>query len=193
MTSTKKISSNRTNARKSSGPRTATGKANSSRNALRHGLSSRDQSSKIDEGLIQRIIDVLTGNGQPNENLEACALEVALSLLEVSRVRAAKTQVWESLSRHHASPTRGLLSEDKKVLIYLRYDDTLSVFRKFQKSMPQMFKRSFEDADDMAAATCLETTGDLKKLIRYERRAINRRNRAICAFDAALLTLAKEN
>ncbi len=39
MASTKRVTANRRNARKSTGPRTQSGKARSSRNALKHGLS----------------------------------------------------------------------------------------------------------------------------------------------------------
>ena len=39
MTSDKKISSNRKNAKKSSGPKSAKGKSRAARNALRHGLA----------------------------------------------------------------------------------------------------------------------------------------------------------
>jgi len=76
MTSEKKIAANRTNARKSSGPRTASGRGRVSRNALRHGLAAM----KYLDPMLSQDIELMAKAicaGEPNPLLFEQALVMA--------------------------------------------------------------------------------------------------------------------
>ena len=95
MTSDKKISSNRKNAQKSSGPKSAKGKSRAARNALRHGLA-------IPVGTIAGLRD----------DIETLALSIARAIgtvtatelsqqaaeaqLEIFRIRTARASLFSA-------------------------------------------------------------------------------------------------
>ena len=96
MTSDKKITSNRTNAQKSTGPKSAAGKAIVAQNARTHGLLSR---SLIIEGESQEefsgLLTLLSDEFQPVGLVEQALVErVAIALWRQRRlVRAESAEV----------------------------------------------------------------------------------------------------
>ena len=90
MTSARKIKTNRSNARASTGPKTKRGKARAARNARHHGLSlpaiSDPALSEQAELLARKII------GKANDNKKACELarRVAETQIDLIRIRQAR-------------------------------------------------------------------------------------------------------
>jgi hypothetical protein len=74
MSSERKVTANRTNGRKSRGPRTAAGKAKASRNAQRHGLAAKCHLNSDASGQIERITNAI------------CSLDADPSLREQARI-----------------------------------------------------------------------------------------------------------
>jgi hypothetical protein len=90
MTSDRRATSNRKNARKSTGPRTELGRLRSSRNALRHGLAiaigSDPSFSKDTESLATTLAS--GRGGQIVQELARQVAEVHLDLVRIRQVRA---------------------------------------------------------------------------------------------------------
>jgi hypothetical protein len=77
MTLAKKIAANRTNARKSTGPRTSRGKSKASRNALRHGLATIALRELAVSSRIELMAKIIAG-----DNAAAAIYEQALIIAE---------------------------------------------------------------------------------------------------------------
>lgn len=88
MTTELRISANRRNAAKSTGPKTTAGKHRASGNALRHGLTSQGSANT---DLISSIAKALAGDLA----LAAPALEVARLEDLILRIRHAKAQAYD--------------------------------------------------------------------------------------------------
>ena len=102
MASERQIAANRENAKRSTGPRTEAGKLRSSRNAFKHGLSS--------PGLGPF-------SGLSGARLSPDLTDIALSQLELSRVRRARTGLIASLLK---APNARLLKQLKGLSRYER-------------------------------------------------------------------------
>ncbi len=188
MTSTKKAEANKRNAKKSTGPRTAFGKSQSSRNAIRHALSASDERVETNQELIRDIIGLLIKDIETSGPLEFYAREVALSLLELSRVKAAKTKVWNLVSSDLSAKSHGVLYEYLDLLPSVWPKQLEKMWR---QQVPEAFEKPFDSENERSIAIYSIAAEKLNKLIRYERRAANRRNRAVRAFNAEQLALAK--
>ena len=95
MTSHRKIAANRSNSRRSSGPRTAAGKLNASRNSRKHGLAAnyRQPAAAAD---IEHLAKTICGDEQDTALL-AQARVIAENELVLRAVRAQKLAVVERL------------------------------------------------------------------------------------------------
>jgi len=89
MTSDRKASANRSNTKRSTGPRTAGGKGRSSRNARRHGLSARPPSNPSARARVQQLTDIFAGPEASEMRRELAAM-VADANIDLSRVRAMR-------------------------------------------------------------------------------------------------------
>jgi hypothetical protein len=99
MATAKQIAANRVNARLSTGPKTDMGRFNSSRNAFRHGLSK----SLPMEGATAMKIDIMARALTEGSERLAAAREMALSQLELSRVRGVRHELMMSLNLRQMS------------------------------------------------------------------------------------------
>ena len=86
MTTARKTSTNRKNARASTGPKSAAGKARSSANARRHGLAAPIWSEPALSAEAAALAKHITGSSA-NQQVMACARQVADAQVEVVRVR----------------------------------------------------------------------------------------------------------
>jgi hypothetical protein len=162
MTSTKKITANRANARKSTGPRTLRGKASASRNALRHGLATIQLPELEVSSRIKRIAKKIVGdNAGPAQYEQAVIIaESEIMLLNVRAASVAIVKLHGSAGPTAIDPVNSIVAElggGAKVVS--------------EKGMPN---HSFDDLDATRRAL-----PELMKLERYERRAMARRRRAI--------------
>jgi hypothetical protein len=96
MTSESKVAANRTNARKSTGPRTARGKSRARGNALRHGLASVAFRTPEMSARIERMAKLICGETTNEEQYEQAAI-IAESDIIVVTARAAKPAAFEQL------------------------------------------------------------------------------------------------
>jgi hypothetical protein len=105
MTLAKKIAANRTNARKSTGPRTSRGKSKASRNALRHGLATTALREPAVSSRIELMAKIIAG-----DNAAAAIYEQALIIAEseviMLNVRAARIAAIERRSTSAPSPRK---------------------------------------------------------------------------------------
>jgi hypothetical protein len=99
MATAKQIAANRVNARLSTGPKTDMGRFNSSRNAFRHGLSK----SLPMEGATAMKIDIMARALTEGSERFAAAREMALSQLELSRIRGVRHELMMSLNLRQMS------------------------------------------------------------------------------------------
>ncbi len=103
MSSERKTRANRTNSRKSSGPRTAAGRAKASRNALRHGLTAIVHRQPVAAGEIDRLAKHICGDDD-NPALLAPARAIAEHEYVLRAIRAQQVAVIGRLREKTAIP-----------------------------------------------------------------------------------------
>jgi hypothetical protein len=92
MISAKKLRANRSNAKKSTGPRTANGKSRTSRNALRHGLAGTLPSTASQSARVTQIADKLCVN-DPFPYRYDEALMIAEMQVLIERIRMYRAAI----------------------------------------------------------------------------------------------------
>jgi hypothetical protein len=95
MTSDKKITANRINAKKSTGPTSLRGKLQSSRNALRHGLAAAMNAGPTISADVKRMANAICGNEHADPDLYDLAVTIARWQIVLLKVRAARSAAFE--------------------------------------------------------------------------------------------------
>jgi hypothetical protein len=103
MTSNRKIQANRSNARKSCGPRTAAGRSIASRNALRHGLAALTHRAPAPSAEIEQFARALCGNDS-DPVLFAQAVKIAENEMLLQAIRKHQVAAVERLRDRTAVP-----------------------------------------------------------------------------------------
>jgi len=179
LTSERKISANRANARASTGPQTTRGRTRAARNAVRHGLSLPVCSDRALSEEVETLAREIAG---PDANAETqeLARRVAEAQIDLRRVRYARHQfLSDTLSQQYYDSLANIRMKEKVLDAILRRNplDISMETLKFMTSTPQ-------GPDKLAKFL----SGETKKLLamdRYERRALSRRKFAVRAFDEA--------
>jgi hypothetical protein len=106
MASARKISANRANAKKSSGPRSQVGKKHSAQNATKHGLAIRSavEGTRSDE--IEHLAHFLTSD----EHALPYARDAAEATFEISRIRRVRTAILNRIERGSPGETLAILT-----------------------------------------------------------------------------------
>ena len=141
MTTARKRESSARNARQSTGPRTSEGKRRSSKNALRHGLAaplSQDPNLPAEVAALGSVIREDYG-GHPD--VVAYANSVAEAEVQLQRVAAVRSELFQQLVSHSAaseeegsSTSRAAESADvtlRRLLLLDRYEQRALSRRKF--------------------------------------------------------------
>jgi hypothetical protein len=205
MSSSRKISANRANAQRSTGPRSPHGKAQSRLNALKHGLAI--STAALPE-LADDIADLarrIAGDASDNPSVLEAARRVAATAVDVDRVRRIRRELLEQMRSNPAFHDPPLAKEPMpdrpariKYTIAMRvkaYRDgtfaqqreaTLAQLTEHWKyeSEVERIKLRRANAKQDAKQRALQWD-QLARLERYERRAVSQRNAAIRAFDEA--------
>jgi hypothetical protein len=117
MPSHRQIAANRSNAKRSTGPRSKTGRETSSRNALRHGLAIDIGADPAFRGDIEKLAKLLSrASGGPT--VSEVAREAASAELDLLRIRKIRAWLFET----HAGATDGLAELNDKLAKLERYE-----------------------------------------------------------------------
>ena len=177
MTSERKITANRANARASTGPRTTRGRARAARNALRHALSLPVCSIPALSEEVETLARDIAGRGA-NAQTQELARRVAEAQIDLHRVRSARHQLlFDTLNKENYESYANMRMKVKLLRALLRPNPPDISMEALEFATPQ-------GPDKLATIL----SGKAKKLLamdRYERRALSRRKFAIRAFDAA--------
>lgn len=205
MTSPRKIAANRLNGCNSRGPRSKEGKVAASRNALRHGLNTISyRNSEFAREIEVRARALCEGDANPY--LFHHAIRVAECDVVLCCVRRQRVEVIErcrdgrniayskgdnsfALAKLRAAKTELAFTELERMGIniydfntvkqHLKAEGADSEHQQYPPLMPLVKER-----DDVEAF--FEAIPDLKKLDRYERRALSARKRALRDFVGTL-------
>ena len=130
MTSERKISANRANTKRSTGPRTAGGKHRSSRNARSHGLGTR---AAFARPRVEQLTDILAG---PDASIMRCefAAAAADAQIDLFRVRATKISILER------GVERLLNDATPQEPPPLPEDDASGAIEVFRRALPEFLK-----------------------------------------------------
>lgn len=180
MASERQIAANRKNARKSTGPRTNAGKQRAAKNSRRHGLSIQtyegDNAQAI-ESLAQRLVE-----GATDQYLLQCARTVAHAHLELARIRHVKRDIIDRLALVEALGPAARFGRD--------------VERRLLKALSNVPMKKPKPVDwvvpplsqaELEAEALQRLLPELRKLERYEKRAFNLKNRALCEIAERLM------
>jgi hypothetical protein len=116
MASEKQIAANRTNAKRSTGPKTLVGKMASSRNAYRHGLSGAMRLDPVTSAKVDAIAHVLASE-QASEDRLASTADFARAQLELLRIRSTRTGLMEKIELNYNS-----MQELRRIAALDRYE-----------------------------------------------------------------------
>ena len=163
MTSSQKLKANQLNALKSTGPKSVVGRQRSSKNALKHGLS---KGQSFDETQHQKAIMLanMLCEGQ-SISLYPHALELAQAQIQLSFVRSLKLSRFQSLPQSLFNPLNDNKPNPSDPLI------------QDPKIHDKNFDDGLQDVDRILS--------DIRKLERYERRAVRRLKLATKTFASS--------
>jgi hypothetical protein len=184
--STARIRANRTNARRSTGPKSRQGKDRSARNSFKHGLSV--QAGKLPEysPRVEAYVAELVGE-EASDELKVAAVSFAEAQVDIDRVRVARLELYEDersrlvkrskgdarrVTREKLNYLNSLITYDKKTgephilpVTKAEFDERIASFDREKNPL------SLEERLGVLAP-------QLAKLWRYESRALARRDRA---------------
>lgn len=174
MTSEAKITANRRNARRSTGPKSSSGKARSSRNAFSHGLAVPVSALYNFSQEIEALALAFAGGDRSDANRLEWARVAAEADCDVRRVRSAKQRLLEQACNEATGRNHG----DGKV----RSSSHAATAE--QGLVPSDTQCNPATYPGSTLATALaEVASDLMRLDRYERRALSRRRAALRKLD----------
>jgi hypothetical protein len=179
MASERQIAANRSNARKSTGPRSSGGRKRASRNAYRHGLTLSVSSTAAFAKQLDKLVHKIAGDIEDGIVLER-ARAVAQAELDLARVRQAKVALIERASAFGALDPPQVLGSVTRIIRLL---NTLDPGR-FIIPKPIDASATMPPHEPVRSAEAVRRVlPELRKLDRYERRAAVQRDRAV--FDLA--------
>jgi len=183
MSSERKTSASRANARASTGPRTAVGKARSARNAKRHGLSLPALADPTWSAEITALARKIAGGNAERWQL---ACRVAAAHIDVMRVRQARHQIVGQALKdpNYSMPTNATLREQ-----WLRREHGSSP----NEERPERGESDTIDTPGKYAQILADLSVRLALMDRYERRARSRLKFAIRTFDNACVEALTKN
>ena len=177
MASERQIAANRSNARKSTGPRSSAAKKRTSRNAFRHGLTLSLTSSAAFAKRLDNLARKIA-RGSKNEIILEHARAAAHSELDLARVRQVKLALIERVSALGALDAPQVFGSLAEQMRYLK--SILS--GRAPPALPERVDPSATmptQEPERTAEAVRRALPELAKLDRYESRAVSRRNRAI--------------
>lgn len=182
MASQRRIESNRRNARNSTGPRSVRGKKRASQNAFRHGLAQFISSAELARHLDARTREI-AGDAQDSISLERARIAAGaeFDLTRVRRVRRALIERISVFGRFDV-PNRFASPKDEVAGILLHYWGC-----KPWKTRPKLaidpLPAMPPQEPERTAEAVRRILPELARLMRYEARAVTRRDRAIRALS----------
>jgi hypothetical protein len=176
VASERQIAANRSNARKSTGPRSGAGRKRASHNAHSHGLTLSISSAALAKQLEKSARKI--AGGSKNEIILEHARAAAQAEFDLARVRQVKLALIErvsALGALEAPQVFGSLAEEMR---YLRS----ILLGRAPLALPERVDPSATmptQEPERTAEAVRRALPELAKLDRYESRAVSRRNRAI--------------
>ena len=181
MATERQIAANRRNARKSTGPRSSPAKKRTSRNAYRHGLTLSLTSSAALAKRLDALARKIAGDSK-DEIIREHARAAAQAQLDLARVRQAKIALIEQVSLLGALDAPQDIGSVIKAFLYVE----LALEGRPPRGRPPAIPEPVDHLATMPAEEPGRTAEairralpELRKLDRYESRAVARRDRAI--------------
>jgi hypothetical protein len=180
VTSARKITSNRANARSSTGPKTPKGRGRSAKNALRYGLSLPVLSDPALSQEVAALARQIAGADATPE-IQEMARHIAEAQVDLRRVRVLRNDL---ISRALSDPDYDSRTNwDKKLNTALRIIRRCCRCEDVPEEEVKFLSSKLAEPDRFSTIIT-EIGRRLPALDRYERRALSRRKLAIRAFDA---------
>ena len=180
MVISRKTESNRRNAARSTGPRTRAGKERSSRNAVAHGLSATPTFDVQTQKRIEFLTKMFVQKSEGDPLAMELAAEAAEAQVMLERVRILKNQAWEKTARNPVITDHGTLYDLNDPFVFsvfsMRNYATVHYVKKY---LPHMMAEPYATEVERDAAIVELVTKKLIKYVRYERKAVNRRDRTL--------------
>ena len=181
MATERQIAANRRNARKSTGPRSSAAKKRASGNAYRHGLTLSLTSSTAFAKRLDKLARKIADNSK-SEIILQHARTAAQAVLDLARVRQVKVALIKSVSALGALGAPLDIFSVMKAYLYLE----LALEGKTPRGRPPNIPEPVDPLATMPGQEPARTVEavrralpQLRKLDRYESRAVARRDRAI--------------
>lgn len=181
MSTERQIAANRRNAKKSTGPRSSAGKRRTSRNAYRHGLTLSSIANPALAKRLDKLARLIAGSSRDKIILEH-ARAAAQAVLNLARVRQAKVALIKCMSALGALKSPYDMLSVMKAWLYIE----LALEGRTPRGMPRPFPEPVNSLATMptqeperTAEAIRRALPELRKLDRYESRAVAQRDRAI--------------
>jgi hypothetical protein len=211
MSSSRKVTANRANARRSTGPQSIHGKAQSRLNSLKHGLASPAAALPELTRDISELAQKLAGDPFIDHALLEAATQVVAAAVDINRIRRVRHDLLERMLADPEFHEPPLPWEPMPIRpIRIRYTMAMRIEASRNGALDQQIRKELAQLaaqwayesevrrikQDLAAARHRAQErkcqwDQLARFERYERRAVSRRNTAIRAFDEALAAAQK--
>jgi hypothetical protein len=119
--SERKIAANRSNAKKSTGPRSKAGRQASRRNALRHGLAIDIRTDPAYHDDIEQLAKMMS-RASGRQSVSDSARDAAEAVLDLSRIRKIRASLFETIYFSDTAAPDRLTELDDKLAKLERYE-----------------------------------------------------------------------